>query len=81
MDPGISIRVGAGLLKCLLLQSGLITALEVMINFASPPRVRTRSGYGRECFKLVCFIEYLGTYSRPGVGLSSDEISPQFPPL
>lgn len=51
-----------------------------MTDFVCLRNVSTRSsGDYRECFKLDCFIRYLGTWPRLGVGLRFDEISPHYP--
>lgn len=44
------------------LQSEEVTVVQEMIDSTSPLSMRTRpSGDCRECFKLDCFIRYLGT--------------------
>lgn len=56
-EPGTNIHVGAGPLKCLL-QSEVV---QEMIDSTSLLNILTQpSGDCHECFKLDCFIRYLG---------------------
>lgn len=49
-----------------------------MTDFVRDVSTRSSGDY-RECFKLDCFIRYLGTWLRLGVGLRFDKVTPHCP--